>query len=92
MKQLLTSEQIMTRGQGAQRLLADQASREAMAALEDDFTEAWANTNPADVAGREDLWRMYRAVGLLRAKLESYRDNAKVEDFAAEQRKRDAAA
>lgn len=62
----------------AQRLLADDAFKSAIADLRTDLTDDWKRTGPNDADKRENLWRMLQAVDRLEEKLNSYVLNGKI--------------
>jgi len=86
----MTRDDIIRRGMAAARLLGDEALVQALAEIEAECAVGWANSNPADVAAREDAYRMNRCVALLRQKLESWRGAAQIEKNNATWRLQDA--
>jgi hypothetical protein len=86
----VTSDDIIRRGMAAARLLGDETLVQALAEIEAECANTWANSNPADVTAREDAYRMNRCVALLRHKLESWRGAAQIEKNNAALRLRDA--
>lgn len=56
----------------AQRLLNDEAFKEAVVEIRRDIADEWQRSRPDDAAGRENLFRQLQAVDRLTAKLESY--------------------
>ena len=75
----LSTEDVIRRGLAAARLLTDDTLTAVLAQIEAECAAAWAGSNPADVATREDAYRMTRCVVLLRQKLEAWRGAAHVE-------------
>lgn len=75
----MTKEQIILRGQAANRLLGDELFNAAVREIESECLERWKSSRPDDVAGREDAFRMQRCIGLLKDKLASWRDASQFE-------------
>ena len=75
----MSREEIIRRGIAAARLLGDETLMKVLAEIEAECMSAWTGSNPQDVAAREDAYRMTRAVGLLRLKLETWRGAAHIE-------------
>ena len=82
----MTRDQILRRGDAAARVLDDDIAMAALAEIAAECTLAWANSNPADNAAREDAYRMQRCVMLLRQKLEAWRGAAQIEKGNAARR------
>jgi hypothetical protein len=75
----MSRDAVIRRGMAAARLLGDDTLMTVLAEIEAECMAAWTGSNPADVATREDAYRMTRCVGLLRQKLEAWRGAAQVE-------------
>ena len=82
----------LMRGESAQHLLANPTALAALDAIEHDCYAAWAASEPQDKDGRELAYSIYVAVKLLRGKLNSWSDDAKIEVSNSEARTREAAA
>lgn len=82
----MTQEERILRGRAAARLMADDVAGQALEAIAADTTDAWRNSRPDDVAGREDAFRMLRAIGLFRATLQAWAQDGQVEEHNAKTR------
>lgn len=82
----MTKDEIIRRGTAAARLLGDETLTAALAEIEHDCIQSWTASNPSDVAGREDAYRLTRCVGLIRQKLETWRGAGQVESNNAQWR------
>jgi hypothetical protein len=75
----VTKEEVIRRGESAERLLGDETAMLALAEIEKDAIASWLGSNPADVNARESAYRMAQCVKLLKLRLESWRGDALVE-------------
>lgn len=75
----MNKDETIRRGQAANQLLGNETLVTVLAEIEAECMAAWAESNPADLAGREDAYRMTRCVGLLRQKLTAWRDAGHLE-------------
>jgi hypothetical protein len=75
----MTREDAIRRGEAARRLLEDATAQAALAEIAAECTASWADSSPADVAAREDAYRLHRCVALLRQKLEAWAAGAALE-------------
>lgn len=82
-------EPIIRRGKAAEVLLADSNVMQALGELEADLVTEWAGTNPDNTTGREAIWRQVKSLEMFQAKLESWRDNGKLEEANAERDRKD---
>lgn len=81
---------IIRRGQGAEKLLSDPNVMQAFGDLEAELVTEWASSRPDDSSGREAIWRQVKSLELFQTKLESWRDNGKLEMANAERDAQDA--
>lgn len=86
----MTQEEAIRRGHAAQRLLADETAMSALDQIKADAAEKWGETRPDDKDGREDAYRLCRAVDLVKSKLTTWAGEAQLEVHNAAQRQRDA--
>lgn len=70
---------IIRRGQAADRMLKDENVMSALGEIEAELVTAWAQTGPNQADAREDMYRMVKALELFQSKLETWRDNGRVE-------------
>jgi hypothetical protein len=82
----VTQEERILRGRAAARLMGDELAAQALAAIAADATAAWRNSRPEDVVGREDAFRMLRAIDLLRDKLQAWVQDGQLEEHNAKTR------
>lgn len=69
----MSIEDTIIRGQQAAQLLGNETLQAVLAEIEAECLKSWAGSNPADVAVREDAYRMNRCIALVRQKLETWR-------------------
>ncbi len=86
----MNRHEVIRRGESAQHLLGNPVAVSALDEVQQDCFEAWANSSPNDHESREFAYKLFLAVKLLRGKLNSWSDDAKVEISNAEARKREA--
>lgn len=65
----------VTRGEAAKALAEHPLLRECLAALEQEYLQAWLATEPGDTAARERLHMAVRVVGEFRRHLRTVIDN-----------------
>ena len=82
-------ETIIRRGVGAERLLGDESVMQALGDIEADLFTDWAATNPVNVDGREAIYRQIKSLELFQSKLETWRDQGKIELANSERDARD---
>ncbi len=78
MTEPLTREQIHRRNESAKRLLSDETVMAALAAIEVDIINEWARSNPTNVEGRENSYRLLQMIERLQNKLETWAADASV--------------
>lgn len=82
---------IRDRGQGAAKLIEDEALWSVIADLEGDTLTRWKATHSRDIDGREALYAQHQGIQMLRAELQSRLNAARIAfDRVEKQRQRDA--
>lgn len=64
---------------GALELLKSDTLKKAMDQIEADILSLWRNSNYPDTDNREKLWMQLQAIGMVRHKLQTMIDHAKIE-------------
>lgn len=73
---MLTQEQIVLRGNQAQRILGDRDLMGFLSEMQGDFLTTIAATSPDDTKAREQMYFMHRATVELTSMLQQYADAA----------------
>lgn len=80
----MTAEQDIARGERARLLLAEPLFIEAFETLEQELTDAWANSPARDADGRETLWLSLKLTRQIRQHVISVMETGKMAEMQLE--------
>ena len=87
----MTPDEIILRGENANRLFNDPVLKEAISGLKKEIIDQWSVTPARDTEGREWVWRHYKVAERFEAILKGYIEAGRMERFKVEESARDKA-
>ena len=75
----MTPEELIRRGEAAQRLLSEPLLKEAFETIRQEVVKTWAETPARDAEGREWVWRHYKVIERAEALLRGYIETGRFE-------------